>query len=90
MPVTARQRSATERCTAMPPPMVRRRREKSRRAKSGLFSKALNSVFTPVKAENGTLLISLIRPGMSRGLMMRRLLAPIFMKVRQFAVSAKM
>ena len=42
------------------------------------------------KALKGVLDISRMRPEMSRGLTMSRLLAPIFRKVRQLAVNAKM
>jgi hypothetical protein len=51
---------------------------------------ALNSVLTPVMVVNGYLPISLTKPGMSRGLVISRLVAPILKKVRQFAVRAKM
>src|SRR3546814_7194532 len=53
-PVTFFQRSATARCTAMPPPSVRRRCEKSIFSKPGVLSRPLNSVLTPVIAVNGT------------------------------------
>ena len=49
LPVTAFQRSATARCTAMPPPRLTRRRLKSRLSKPGVCSSALNRVFTPLK-----------------------------------------
>ncbi len=48
LPVTFFQCSATERCTAMPPPSVIRSALKSISEKPGVFSSALNSVFTPL------------------------------------------
>ena len=51
---------------------------------------ALKSVFTPVMAVKWCLPSSATNPGMSRGLGIRTFFAPIFMKVRQFPVSAKM
>ena len=59
-------------------------------AKSGLLIMALNRVLTPVMVVKGYFPISLMKPGMSRGLVIRTLVAPILKKVRQFAVSAKM
>src|SRR3546814_13627287 len=64
-PVTFFQRSATARCTAMPPPSVRRRCEKSIFSKPGVLSRPLNSVLTPVIAVNGTFDNSLTKPGRS-------------------------
>ena len=47
-------------------------------------------MFTPVITVNVCLASSLTKPGMSRGLVISTLQPPIFMKVRQFPVSAKM
>ena len=88
--VISSQRSATARCTAIPPPSVIFRCEKSSEAKPGVCMRALKSVFTPVIAEKRCLPSSATKPGMSRGLGIRTFLAPNFMKVRQFPVSAKM
>ena len=84
------QRSATTFCTAMPPPSVIFRPEKSSPLNASSFSRATNSVLTPVNAVKRTFERSLTKAGMSRGLVIRRFIAPSFMKVRQFAVSAKM
>ena len=52
-PVTSFQRSATARCTAMPPPSDSLRVEKSSSANPGVWSSALKSVFTPAIDVNG-------------------------------------
>ena len=82
--------TATASCTAIPPPSVMRSDEKSSFANSGLFTSALNSVLTPVKAVNLNLAISLMNPGMSRGFGISTFSPPSDMKVRQFAVREKM
>ena len=74
----------------MPPPTEMRSDEKSRSVKPLVFMSPLNSVFTPVIAVTGTPLSVLTNPGMSRGLVIRTLMAPNRMYVRQFTVSAKM
>ena len=58
--------------------------------KGNWLSSALNRVLTPVTTVTGYLHHSLMKFGMSRGLAISRLRAPIIRKVRQFAVSAKM
>ena len=47
-PVTFFQRSATAFCTAIPPPSVTLSELKSTSSKPGVFSSALNNVFTPL------------------------------------------
>ena len=64
--------------------------EKSIWSKPGVLSRPLNSVLTPVIAVKRASLSSFTKPGMSRGLVIRKLRPPNFMKTRQFAVSAKM
>lgn len=65
------QRSATARCTAMPPPRVNLTEEKSISSKPGVLSRPLNSVLTPVMAVKRVPLSSLTKPFMSRGLVIR-------------------
>ena len=89
-PVTFFQRSATARCTAMPPPKLIFRCEKSTSAKPGVFNSPLNKVLTPVIAVNGVFDSSLTKPGMSRGFVISTLMPPNLMKTRQLQVSAKM
>ena len=48
LPVTFFQCSATDRCTAIPPPRVMRSSLKSTSEKPGVCSKALKSVLTPL------------------------------------------
>ncbi|MNT37737.1 hypothetical protein D3C72_1738910 [compost metagenome] len=72
----------------MPPPMVSFSPEKSMLWNSPLLTRALNRVLTPVMQVKGYFLISLTKPGMSRGLLMSRLLPPRRMNSRQFTVSA--
>ena len=74
----------------MPPPSTRRSDRNGTCANFGLFTSALNSVFTPVIAVNGYLRSVLTNPGMSRGLGISTFSAPSVMKTRQFAVSEKM
>ena len=90
LPVTCFQRSATARCTAMPPPRLTLSALKSTWSKPGVLSSALNSVFTPLKNVNLYFDSSLTKPGKSRGLAISTLCAPSFMNSRQFAVSEKM
>ena len=52
LPVTSFQRLATASCTAMPPPSVTRSSLKSTLSNPGVFSSALNSVFTPLMKVN--------------------------------------
>ncbi len=89
VPVTFFQRSATARCTAMPPPRVIFRWLKSTLSKPGVLSRPLKRVLTPVMAENGMPESSFTKAGMSRGLVIKWFSAPNFMKTRQLAVRAK-
>ena len=88
-PVTCFQRSATTRCTAMPPASVRISGLKSSLRKSSLLSSALNSVFSPGKMWIGYFFSSLTKPGMSRGLGIMMLCAPCCTPISAFTVSAK-
>ena len=54
----------------------------------GAFSSALYSVLTPIIAVNGDFRSVATKAGMSRGLVISRMCAPIFMNTR-FTVSAK-
>src|SRR5258708_4118718 len=74
----------------MPPPSVSLRAEKSSSANPGVFMSPLKRVLTPDIQVKRYLPSSFTKPGMSRGLVMRTLCAPIFMLVRQLPVSAKM
>ena len=56
-------------------------------ANPGALSSALYSVLTPIIAVNGACVSSLMKAGMSRGLVIRMMCAPIFMNTR-FEVSA--
>ena len=89
-PVTSFHRNATASCTAMPPPSVRRKVEKSSFANSALLMSALKSVLTPVNAVKRNLLISFTKPAMSRGFGISTFSPPTVMNTRQFAVSEKM
>src|SRR5436190_6444397 len=87
--VTSIQCSATIRCTAIPPPNVKRNLEKSNFAKFEFLVKALNKVFTPVIAVNAKRFISLIMRGTSRGLVISTFKPPILVKNMQLAVKEK-
>ncbi len=89
-PVTCFHFPATAACTAMPPPSVMRSWLKSSSAKPGVFSKALNNVFTPVMNEKRCFFSSATNAGKSRGFVINTFFHPSMMNSRQFAVSAKM
>ncbi len=88
--MTCFQRSATARCTAMPPPRESFRPEKSSWANPGVLRSPAKSVFTPDSDVKRYFAISATKPFMSRGLVMRMLCAASFMYTRQQPVSAKM
>ena len=74
-PVCAFQRSATVRCTCVPPPAVSFKRVKRCVQKVALLSMAAKSVLTPTMTEKSHFLTSLASPSMSRGFVMRTLVA---------------
>src|ERR1700733_1972602 len=88
-PVTRCQHSATDACTAMPPPSVTFKRLKLTAANAGALSSALKSVLTPLKNVNGYFFISPMSVGRSRGLTIRMFRHPSDRNRKQFAVSAK-
>ena len=72
----------------MPPETVIFSLEKSKLRKSSLLQSATNKVFRPTKPLNGVLLRSLIMLGKSRGLVISRLLLPLFIIDMQWKVKA--
>ena len=81
-PVARFQRSATTRCTAMPPALASFRWRVSTSAKSGASSSARYSVLTPMMAVNGCFFRSRMKAGMSRGLVTSTACAPILRNTR--------
>ncbi|MNF98958.1 hypothetical protein D3C84_818400 [compost metagenome] len=68
--------------------MVTFRLEKSRLLNSGCSIKATNKVLRPSKAENRHFFNSLIKPPISRGLLIRTLWLPVTIMHMQLAVKA--
>ncbi|MNJ59678.1 hypothetical protein D3C77_553750 [compost metagenome] len=87
-PVMLSQRSAVALTRAVPPELVTLRAEKSRFLKSGWFISATNKVLSPSKPENFHFLSSLMKPPISRGLVIRTLWLPVTIMHMQFAVNA--
>src|SRR5690606_28962787 len=88
-PVNFFQRSATERWRAIAPATDSLHFEKLILPKSGWWERALKSVFTPVMAVKGVVRRVLMKAGISRGLVIRMLWPPYFMKAREFTVREK-
>ena len=86
--VTRSQCSATGRCTDIPPPKPIFNALKSSWSKPGVCNKPLNKVFTPVITVNLYLANSLTKPGMSRGLVINKLVPPKGKNAKQLEVSA--
>ena len=82
--------SATAFWVAMPPPRVSLSELKSTVAKSGWFTMPLNRVLTPTKTLTHSFFMSPIKLFMSRGLVIRMILEPAWVKIIRFTVSAKM
>ena len=89
-PVIVFQRSATARCTAMPPPRLSLRALKSSSANPGVFMSALKSVFTAGKLWNLCFDSSLITAGRSRGFGIRISFPPVRIDSIMPTVNAKM
>ncbi|MNE39167.1 hypothetical protein D3C80_1331020 [compost metagenome] len=87
-PVRASQRSAVALTSAVPPELVTFSAEKSSWRKPGWSISATNRVFSPNSAEKRHLPSSLMKPGMSRGLVIRTLWLPVTIMHMQFAVKA--
>lgn len=87
-PVICCQRSAVALTSAVPPELVSLRLEKSRCLNSGCSISATNNVFSPSNAEKRQFFSSLMKPPMSRGLVISTLWLPVTIMHMQFAVKA--
>ncbi|MNC72109.1 hypothetical protein D3C75_1231200 [compost metagenome] len=87
-PVRLSQRSAVAVTKAVPPELVTFNAEKSRFLNSGWFINATNKVFRPSNPENFHFFSSLMKPGMSRGLVISTLWLPVTIMHMQLAVKA--
>ncbi|MMZ68749.1 hypothetical protein D1872_314730 [compost metagenome] len=87
-PVSSSQRSAVALTSAVPPELVTFSAEKSSWRKPGWSISATNSVFRPSKAEKRHLPSSLMKPEISRGLVISTLWLPVTIMHMQFAVKA--